>query len=64
MESCATGLDDRRGLCHQESFERHRKCRQQHILINLLISLGQKEGEKDEEKEEEWEREEQVEEEE
>lgn len=56
---------NRRGVCHQESFERHRKCRQQHILINLLISLGQKEGGKVEEKEEEeWEWEEQVEEEE
>lgn len=36
----------RRGLCHQGSFERCRKCQQQHILINLLISLGQKEKKK------------------
>lgn len=40
----------RRGLCHQESFERCRKCQQQHILINLLILLGQKErGKKNDE---------------
>lgn len=51
----------RRGLCHRESFERHRKCRQQRILINLLIPLG---GEVEEKEEEEWEWEEQVEEEE
>lgn len=55
----------RRGLCHRESFERHRKCRQQRILINLLIPLGQKGGgEVEEKEEEEWEWEEQVEEEE
>lgn len=51
----------RRGLRHRESFERHRKCRQQRILINLLIPLG---GEVEEKEEEEREWEEQVEEEE